>query len=498
MRKPGRAHPAKVYQRFGRKDEPPVVGRSRPPARYNGLATIARRHEPEPLQHPDPGSKPSFPGSRHCPTCTCAGRRSTTTCTSATPAGRWCSGVGRPAPPPPRRPALRAQHHRRRRQDQRRCEGAGRADRGDHRPLRRRLPRGHGDARRRRRLRARHRAGGDRAHPADDCDDRAPGRRWPRLCRRGPRAVRGVELRRLRQTVAPRHRGDAGRRAASTWPCKRDPGDFVLWKPRPTTCRLGLALGPRPPGLAHRMLGDGRSAPRRDHRHPCRRRRPPVSAPRERSRAERMRHGGRRSHGSGCTTACSISAAPRWQVGGQHRARARPGQARIRRRRCATRCSPRTTGSRWKVRRPDRTVRAHAGPPVRHPARPRRRRGRASIRPPSKRRWTTTSTPGGAGRGRADRRRSAQGRRSRGSRGAEGRNCWAPAGAGPAAASPRPPGSRAALERRRRPHPGAGRRAGRRRSRRATSPAPTRSASNWPTDGILLEDTPQGVRWKRA
>ena len=53
--------------------------------------------------------------------------------------------------------------------------------------------------------------------------------------------------------------------------------------------RLGFALGPRPPGLAHRMLGDGRGPPRRHHRHPRRRRGPAVPAPRERSRAERMR-----------------------------------------------------------------------------------------------------------------------------------------------------------------------------------------------------------------
>ena len=44
-------------------------------------------------------------------------------------------------------------------------------------------------------------------------------------------------------------------------PYKRDPADFVLWKPsdrRPA--RLGQPLGPRPPRLAHRVLGHERGA----------------------------------------------------------------------------------------------------------------------------------------------------------------------------------------------------------------------------------------------
>ena len=39
-------------------------------------------------------------------------------------------------------------------------------------------------------------------------------------------------------------------------PYKRDPGDFVLWKPSSDDL-LGVAWG-RPPGLAHRVLGNGR------------------------------------------------------------------------------------------------------------------------------------------------------------------------------------------------------------------------------------------------
>ena len=71
---------------------------------------------------------------------------------------------------------------------------------------------------------------------------------------------------------------------------KKDPADFVLWKPsRRGRDRLGLALGPRPAGLAHRMLGDDRGASRRDHRHPRRRPRPDLPPPRERDRPEPLR-----------------------------------------------------------------------------------------------------------------------------------------------------------------------------------------------------------------
>ena len=46
---------------------------------------------------------------------------------------------------------------------------------------------------------------------------------------------------------------------------------------------LAVAVGPRPPGLAHRVLGDGAEVPRRRLRHPRRRRRPALPAPRERA-----------------------------------------------------------------------------------------------------------------------------------------------------------------------------------------------------------------------
>ena len=74
-----------------------------------------------------------------------------------------------------RRPALRPQHHRRRRQDQRRrAEQLGAPITTITERFAAAYPRGHGDARR---AAAGPRAGGDRAHPADRRDDRAPDRR---------------------------------------------------------------------------------------------------------------------------------------------------------------------------------------------------------------------------------------------------------------------------------------------------------------------------------
>ena len=55
-----------------------------------------------------------------------------------------------------------------------------------------------------------------------------------------------------------------------------------------TIAGLGQPVGPRPAGLAYRMLGDERGASRRDLRHPWRRHRPHLPAPRERDRPERL------------------------------------------------------------------------------------------------------------------------------------------------------------------------------------------------------------------
>ncbi len=76
-------------------------------------------------------------------------------------------------------------------------------------------------------------------------------------------------------------------------PYKKDPQDFVLWKPskpgEPAWPSPGRHRGAGPPRLAHRMLGDVVEASRRDFRHPWRRHRSRLSAPRERDRAIALR-----------------------------------------------------------------------------------------------------------------------------------------------------------------------------------------------------------------
>ena len=69
---------------------------------------------------------------------------------------------------------------------------------------------------------------------------------------------------------------------------KRNPGDFALWKgAKPGEPAVGQPVGPGPAGLAHRVLGMSDEAARRDARHPRRRARPAVPAPRERAGPER-------------------------------------------------------------------------------------------------------------------------------------------------------------------------------------------------------------------
>ena len=75
---------------------------------------------------------------------------------------------------------------------------------------------------------------------------------------------------------------------------------------------VGVAVGHGPARLAHRVLGDVLAPSRRTGRHPRRRRRPDLPAPRERDRAVRGVTCGRsRSPATGCTTGCSSSAARR-------------------------------------------------------------------------------------------------------------------------------------------------------------------------------------------
>ena len=74
---------------------------------------------------------------------------------------------------------------------------------------------------------------------------------------------------------------------------KRHPADFALWKLTPAgraaPAGVGLAVGPRLPGLAHRVLGHGHQVPGRALRHPHRRRRPHPRPPHQRGGPERVR-----------------------------------------------------------------------------------------------------------------------------------------------------------------------------------------------------------------
>ena len=74
-------------------------------------------------------------------------------------------------------------------------------------------------------------------------------------------------------------------------PNKRDPLDFVLWQPSARRrAVVGVAVGPGPAGLAHRVLGAGPARARHHHRPARRRRRPDLPAPRVRGGPERGRH----------------------------------------------------------------------------------------------------------------------------------------------------------------------------------------------------------------
>ena len=76
-------------------------------------------------------------------------------------------------------------------------------------------------------------------------------------------------------------------------PYKRDPADFVLWKPStPDQPGWDSPWGRGRPGWHIECSAMSEDASRRDLRHPRRRHRPDLPAPRERDRAEPLRPGG--------------------------------------------------------------------------------------------------------------------------------------------------------------------------------------------------------------
>ena len=186
------------------------------------------------------------------------------------------------------RAALRPQHHRRRRQDHR--QGQGRGDHGR---------RGGAQVHRRdeRRLRgarpgaARPRAARDRAHRRGHRRSSAGSRR-----RASPTRSAATSTTRCRSFAAYGQLSGqsiddlkAGARI-EVGEQKHSPLDFALWKGgQAGRAVVAQPLGPGPPGLAHRVLGDGAPLSRRAVRHPRRRLRPDLPAPRERDRPVRGR-----------------------------------------------------------------------------------------------------------------------------------------------------------------------------------------------------------------
>ena len=124
----------------------------------------------------------------------------------------------------------------------------------------------------------------------DDRHDRAADRQRPCLCRRRPCAVQRAEHERLRPPVAPHARRAGGGRPGRRGALQEGPRRLRAVEALDAAAAgLGQPVGPRPAGLAHRVLGDERQASGRDLRHPCRRSRPHLPAPRERDRAEPLR-----------------------------------------------------------------------------------------------------------------------------------------------------------------------------------------------------------------
>ena len=118
----------------------------------------------------------------------------------------------------------------------------------------------------------------------------------------------------LRQALQPPARGDAagrGRRRRGRSRRRRRTSRSGRRTRRART-RAGTRPGGGAPGLAHRVLRDGRADPRRRLRDPRRRLGPRLPPPRERDRPDRGRARRSRWPGSGCTTAWSRWAPRRW------------------------------------------------------------------------------------------------------------------------------------------------------------------------------------------
>ena len=212
--------------------------------------------------------------------------------------------------------------------------------------------------RRHRRPRARPsrpRAAGVRDDGRDHRLHRHAGRGRPRLRRRRRRLLPRALGPGVRQPLPPPPgghgpgRGGGGRRAQAG-PARLRP----LEGPQGGRGHVvGVTLGGRPPGVAHRVLGDGRAAARRRLRDPRGRLGPAVPPPRERGLPDARRP--RAGAGPAVDAQRDGAADGRedGQVGGQHRAPARAARRATTPRRCRDVPDLRaTTASRWPSPRP--------------------------------------------------------------------------------------------------------------------------------------------------
>ena len=203
----------------------------------------------------------------------------------------------------------RREHHRHQRQDLRgRAGGERRARRERERLVRR----GHERARARP---ARPRAEGDRDDSGDRRDDRGARRERPRVRGRRRRLLPRRELPRLRPALGPPRRRGRGAQPVRGGRGRRAEGGPARLRALEGAQGgrghlVGLAVGPRPAGLAHRVLGDGGGLSRARVRDPRRRARPRSSRT-TRTRSRSRARPAASSRRSGCTTGCCGSPARR-------------------------------------------------------------------------------------------------------------------------------------------------------------------------------------------
>jgi cysteinyl-tRNA synthetase len=117
-------------------------------------------------------------------------------------------------------------------------------------------------------------------------------KRGPHLPQRRLGLLPHREPSRLRQALAQRFQRHGRRRARRRRRIRkgRRPRLRPLESAQTRRARLGYRSRHGPPRLAHRVLRDGDSVPRRNARHPRRRRRSDLSAPRKRDRAVGIAH----------------------------------------------------------------------------------------------------------------------------------------------------------------------------------------------------------------